>query len=542
MTGAATLLLAALSIWDYPARQPRHVELRNEFVSAGVRMDTLSAAEAARSGTELLPDDPTWRYNLACSEAKLGHFETALDELKKAIELGFRDPGVIESDGDFSALRKDPASERRFKDLVGLAERKQGERILFGPLATLPVKAVVGGSFALGAQNLAWDFDSGCFVALMEMTGGGPDAGANAGDLYFNRDGGHSVLKAEEFPGITRVMLDAAGRERRMDLDFPNMLFPCPVFGNCSRAMTEGPFWRSMPRALVTHESHRLALMHRLYRANQIWVFPACWDCAPLGVRGDLFASVTPYWIATQGRSWSDQYYLRAALEVSRSLKRETKREAVAKGLLAPTVQTLIRKSLKGVKSESDYLSPKAHPTAFPANGLDMARLKASAAKLTPETIPPVAVLAAVGGERSTYSGKIPELTYVSPCAWAFVLRGPEPSRTFVIRATGGDEYAFASVHGDPDAVRIERTAPDIAKVVIDRTRMTPTNRVDVAVFAKTKSSDWGAPSFVSFAVVDPTAEYYDPVLTGTPPPKIPVPAVPPAKPAPVPKAPAAAK
>ena len=39
----------------------------------------------------------------------------------------------------------------------------------------------------------------------------------------------------------------------------------------------------------------------------------------------------------------------------------------------------------------------------------------------------------------------------------------------------------------------------------------------DVAVFAKNAKSGWGAPSFVSFAVVDPAAPYSDPVLTPPP-------------------------
>ena len=47
---------------------------------------------------------------------------------------------------------------------------------------------------------------------------------------------------------------------------------------------------------------------------------------------------------------------------------------------------------------------------------------------------------------------------------------------------------------------------------------MSPTNRVDVAVFARRKGTGWGAPAFVSFAVVDPSAEYSDPVLTPRPP------------------------
>ena len=61
----------------------------------------------------------------------------------------------------------------------------------------------------------------------------------------------------------------------------------------------------------------------------------------------------------------------------------------------------------------------------------------------------------------------------------------------------------------------IERLAADGFKVTVDRTKLTPTNRLDIAVFAKGKATSWGAPSFVSFAIVDSAADYADPVLLG---------------------------
>lgn len=379
-------------------------------------------------------------------------------------------------------------------------------------LAAVAAKGVVGGTVTLGAENLDWDRSAGCLVANVELTG---SDGANAGDLYFNRDAGHSVLKIREFPGLTQVKLDAAGHAKGLDVDFPNTLFPCPVFGNCSRAMTQGPYWRSLPRAMVTTMAARMPLYYRLYRSNQIWVFPAVNDCEPLGTHGDVFASVTPYCLVTQGKSWSDLPYLKAALEVSAALPRDVKREAVARGLLAPTVQLLLRRALKGVETEADYLSAKAHPTAFPANGLDLARLRESARALTVETLPPVALIAGAGGSKSADAGKVPEVSYASPCAWAFVLRGSEPERTFVLKLAGGDDYAVVPVHGDPAAAKVERLAADGFKVTVDRTKLTPTNRLDIAVFAKGKTTSWGAPSFASFAVVDPKADYADPVLIG---------------------------
>ncbi len=510
MTLVAGILLAAMSVWECPARQPRHEALKGELMAALQAGDRAKVAAVAKKGTELLPEEPVWRYNLACAEAKLGHRGAAFTHLEKAIRLGFRDPGAIEEDADFAAYADDP----RFRALVDLAELLQNRPLLEGPFATVPEHGSVGGTVLLSEDNVTWDFDAGCFIAKMDLTG--KVEGGNAGDLYFNRDHGHSVLKVEEFPGLTRVQLDAAGKEKGADLDFPNMSFPCPVFGNCSRAMTSGPYWRSMPRAIVTTMASRLPLFYRFYRENQIWVFPVLNDHPPLGKHGDVFASTTPYYIATQGRSWSDLYYLKAALDVSRMLPREVKREAVARKLLAPTIQTLLRRSLKTVETPEDYLTPKAHPTAFPKEGLDLPRMRAAAAAMTVDALPPLALIGGVAGSKTTYAGPMPELSYASPCAWAFVLRGDETNRVFQAAVSGGEDYAFAQVHGDPAAATIERLAPNRVQVTVDRSRITPSNRVDVAVFAKSATSDWGAPSFLSFAVVDPAADYADPALLGT--------------------------
>ena len=93
------ILLAVLSIWDYPARFQAHDSLRRQFVAAVREGDTKTMEETCRKGVRVLPDDPTWRFNLACS---LAYFpkrtDEAFDELEKAIDLGFRDRKKIEGD------------------------------------------------------------------------------------------------------------------------------------------------------------------------------------------------------------------------------------------------------------------------------------------------------------------------------------------------------------------------------------------------------------------------------------------------------------
>ena len=520
MSGFCALLFSVLAIWDYPARYPAHRQLVRQFVVATQKGDVATMEAVCRKGVELLPDDPTWHYNLACSLARSDrHAEDAFDELEVAVDLGFRDRKTIAADTDLKRLATLP----RYQETLEYVDFMKTRPLLTGPMATVDAIGKLGASLALGEQNLGWDFGIGCFVAKMKLEKGA--SGASAGDLYMNRDGMHSHLGRQEFPGLTWVSLDSAGTNRQMHLDIPNVLFPYPAFGNCSRAMPsfpqgpQGPYnalWRSIPRMLQTAESWQLEKMTRLYLSNQTWVFPSNEDTAPVGTNGDVFASLVPYWITTAGRSWSDLPYLRAALEASRSLPAPVKDEIVKRGLLAPTVQTLIRRSLVSVTNETDYLSGRAHPTAFPPNGVDLKRLKSAAAALTAKAVPPLAPIV-VQADRIGRVGNLAELTYGSAFAWAFVLRTDEPQRTFVISAKGASEFAFVQTHGQGVDVKIERLKPDVAKVTVGLRGLSPTNRVDIMVCGRNAGTDWGAPSYVSFARMDPSAPYSDPLLTPQP-------------------------
>lgn len=506
MTWAVGVLLAVLTVWDYPSRQAMHERLRNQFAAAVREGDSVTMIETCEKGVKLLPDDPTWRFNLACSLAYTKKTDLALDTLEKAIDLGFRDVNAIVNDNDLSRLVK----EERFRDLVEYARKLADRPLITGPNAHVPQTGVTGGSIALGEQNFHWDFNHGLLVADLKLALG---AGANAGDLYMNRDDAHSLLRAEDFPGLTVVRLDDDGRATGLDLDIPNTLFPYPTFGNASRAYTKTKDWRSLPRAMMTHDAWRMKSFQKLYLSNQLWFFPAHEDHPPVGKFGDVFASICPYFWVSAGSSYTDQPFLRAALEASRSLKRDTKSALVRRGMLAPAIMTLMRKSLRTVTNEVAYLSAAAHPSAFAAGSLDVRRLKRAAASLSPEEIAPlvpVSLLAQPTVDRPVW----PETTYASSFASALVLRAEDRIRKFRLVAKGAAEFEFSVLRG-AGAVKL-RKAPfkGVADLEIDRSLMSVTNRIDIGVFGRNPGTGWGAPSYVSFAVVDPAAPYSDPALT----------------------------
>jgi tetratricopeptide (TPR) repeat protein len=73
------------------------------------------AAELDAKVVELLPDDCLARYNLACSLARAGRPDEAIDSLSKAILLGYDDLAHVDVDPDLDSLRNLP----EFRALLG---------------------------------------------------------------------------------------------------------------------------------------------------------------------------------------------------------------------------------------------------------------------------------------------------------------------------------------------------------------------------------------------------------------------------------------
>ena len=63
---------------------------------------------------ELMPENATAHYNLACSHALLGDARSSLESLETAAFLGYDEADFMEHDEDLASLRNDP----RFRSLL----------------------------------------------------------------------------------------------------------------------------------------------------------------------------------------------------------------------------------------------------------------------------------------------------------------------------------------------------------------------------------------------------------------------------------------
>lgn len=78
-------------------------------IDAGLKMD--------RKLVRLDPEDPTARYNLACSLSLKGRAADAVKELRTAISLGYEDFHWMQHDPDLHDLADHPAFVRLLDDL-----------------------------------------------------------------------------------------------------------------------------------------------------------------------------------------------------------------------------------------------------------------------------------------------------------------------------------------------------------------------------------------------------------------------------------------
>lgn len=551
-----------------PAARPRRVEEIPPFRAADFQKRLTRAAAAFRAGDRekalqgidaLLSRWPEI-YDLHQTRAVLlalsGEPREALAALRRAAELGLRAPDATEANPAFASLKGDP------EFAAVLAEM----RTPAPPEATRPIPAPerplvrnrkapaseANASFDMATGVLrfhfrfperrpsvpvsivegheAKKFDPGGKVAklLNEWYAQGRAAGHH-GDLYDNLDRGHSDLPSGQFPQLAWVRYAKDAKARGYDYSPKKPVdFGAPTLGNSSTARTSGALWRSMPRLALTMPGG-VEELWREYTSNQIYVYPEHRDHD--GDKGDLFLANTPYVAISQGSSGSDKPLLNALAVAMAALPPDTKRFAVERGLLAPTLQMLLRWSQNHVSSLSTYLSGYAHPTVFEGKDINAVKIAHRAQHLTPDVLPPLVRLR-VEKERTPPQGVeifgegLDERYFDTPSAIARIARGAARDRRMVVSAAdtrdpNGRDLTFKWVllRGDPDKVRITPLdeAGTRAEIVVswhDEVKVPgkpklKSRRVDIGVFADNGALH-SAPAFVSIAFPATQIREYD--------------------------------
>ncbi len=372
-----------------------------------------------------------------------------------------------------------------------------------------------------------------------------------SGILYDNRDRGHSVLPGDTFPQLARLTYAPDLRARDLDYGLGGaILYPVIVLGNSSTAIRGGPIARSLPRLAMTAEGGA-AIAFRSYVSNQIYVYPEHRDHDAV----DLFPANWPYMVISQGSSRSDRPFLRAIAMTLAALPADTRKRLQETGLIAPTLQMILRRSQKQVPSREAYFTGAAHPTVFRADQLQPERMIGLAAALRPETIPPLVRLTVEEEDFAPFAGLagLSERLFTTPSAIARIWRAPDWERGMILSAAETHDpndrplqFRWAVLRGDPTRVKIEpldATAsraritlnwhdPRVLAIPPDASRAPTaddeeeedtgkrptemqTSRVDIGVFASNGAQD-SAPALLSISFPTHEARHYGPGPDGT--------------------------
>ena len=509
------------------------------------------AEKACLASIQASPDVPTSYYNLACSQARLGKVDAAFESLTLAVEKGFNDANVIKGDADLESLHTD----KRYAGIVKAAEKAgpyQPERRTI--VATEPSNGVVW----VSEINTAWNSMTGLLQCYFKfppelaesnkvVTGEGEieklirrwyvegTASGNYGDLYDNRDGGHSDLNMSRFPQLTRIKYapeaSSNGVERGLQ---SQILHNCVTMGNASVANTGGLYWRSMPRYAYPDARGMLVLFAQ-YAASHVYMYPEHRDYKPGhngdGGYGDVYCANTPYVIISQGSSGTDQPFMNAVVLTLASFRPQVKEMLVRNGALMPAIQMIFRSSNKMVAAPADYLTGIAHPPVFDGSQVDALKMVQMAHDMTTNCVPPLIHLEVVEEDipdagRDFFDARPTERLADTPSAVARLVRSTKYVRRMVVTSEGSKDlnglpltYQWRVLRGDADRIKINPLNKDGSKVELlvpyhERRPIQPGsamegNRVDIGAFVN-NGKYYSAPGFVTFFYLDNEKRVYN--------------------------------
>ena len=353
-----------------------------------------------------------------------------------------------------------------------------------------------------------------------------------AGITYENRDNGHSQLNAAEWPQLKIHAATEQEKAGQQHAGPASTVRPQPTIGNCSMSATADK-GGSLPRLYLAQPQGFNFLASQYLNCN-LFVYPEHQDYDPgwngRGGYGDLYPANVPYLLVSQGSSFQDMPFVRALFSATAAMPPETQQSLVKGRLLIPTLQSLLRRSSRLVKTEADYFTGRAHPPVFDASVIDEEKLVQLAHAMNPTLVPPVALLEVIQESKAVNGRDYFEILEVagevlgdSPCAIARVFRSSALRHEMTVSAAKSFdgrrrplEMKWVLLQGDPALVKIE-PAPGGASAKISvgwhpelrAAGGIQTHRVDIGVFAHNGFA-WSAPSFISIYMLPNEARFLD--------------------------------
>jgi len=359
-------------------------------------------------------------------------------------------------------------------------------------------------------------------------------AAGNTGDFYDNRDGGHSRLNTRRFPQLDKVEYTEEQKKRRLHWAVQlRLLFNHVTLGNSSTASGDLCWGSNSRRCLLSPRA--MQALYRQYTRNHLYIYPEHRDHDPGhngrgGGYGDLFPANTPYVITCQGSSGADRPFVEAVAYTLAAFRPGVKKDLIDSGLLMPTVQMIFRTCNKNIKAPEDYLTGKAHPTAFEAKNVDPLKMVQMAHAMRRDAIPPMIQLAVVEEDvalpgRDYFDVGERERPFETPAAIARIVRSTKCVRRMVVSAKRSYDindrplkYHWVVLRGDAGRIKINRLNKEGSAVELlvpyhERRPIHPgarmeSSRVDIGAFVH-NGAYYSAPGFICFYSLDNEARTY---------------------------------
>ncbi|MEQ9489394.1 MAG: tetratricopeptide repeat protein [Alphaproteobacteria bacterium] len=407
----------------------------------------------------------------------LGKQSEALADLETAVSHGYNNVTRLKTEPSFEKLR----DNQRFSALVLQAGQNPATmQSAEPPKATLVRDGIALVSAAnthheprTNTLQAAFEFRSRLFTDPKVMAIDGPvadrlndlyrrgKAAGNNGDLYDNRDRGHSTIRSNRYPQIGFVKYDPGAIAENIDFSFNDKIFfSAPTIGNASLGING--MW-SVVKAALTNP-RLVALAYLQFRTDHLYVYPCVRDYGWPDTMIDNFMANTPYLIISKGKSGSDRPFIRAGFVALAAMPPDVKALAKESGLIAPTVQMLIRRGQIQVNTIEDYLSPIAHPVVFDGEKLDMQKIIDVAQSLTVENLPPrveFTILKENSADPSAQQAAADHL-FTTPGAAARIVPNQGGSKTMtvslantVVPSGKQPTYHWRILEGNPDLISI---------------------------------------------------------------------------------------
>ncbi|MDD2599662.1 MAG: hypothetical protein PHO37_10595 [Kiritimatiellae bacterium] len=503
-------LRAERFVFDMPEAHALHLQLLAMMNDAHARKDYYAMEALTHQGVALGTADSLWTYNQACALALQDNRDEAIDRLQEAIDLGFDDLEHIQADSDLDGLR---TMSKFIASIIALQAKLSAPgytNTALRKIIALPPDA--HHNVYQAATNTIWSFSTGLFHTLMSRPLTSPTH-TPPFIIYVNRDNDDTVVDTEKYPGVMRLQYAADVKERNLHLGQPNTLFVdqaskslIPAVGNSSMGFVTSSYWRCQPRALFL-DPFRIHTQIAVLMSNQIYCYPTYNDYNL--ATGDLFPANTPYYIAVAGAKKSEKIFAEAMIAALAAMRGETLEHLARTGLVAPTLQVLLRKSQRTVTAPGDYLTGIAHPTAFQPDQLDLEQLLSNAHALTPTNIPPLLFIAVedrseLDPVRDMPNRLFSEELFTTHLAVARIFRGFPFKRRLSVTTSCNDEHAEIRpviLQGDPRKITITKSTEDEAAWIVEFSHhdpyMTPvadgksilTCRIDIGFFAEKENS-----------------------------------------------------